>query len=122
MKTTLTAVAIALWCGAAFAQTSMGMPAQEKDPNAVGGKAADKAQMNTDARKAATPDAASTMGAPPPSRRSMRVFNGIDTNGDGVISKEEWDAHNARMWNRMNKNGSIAVRDMEAAMNDGGPN
>ena len=48
----------------------------------------------------------------------------MDTNGDGMISKKEWDSHHAMMWNKMKpkmKKGMMSMGDMETMMK-GGPN
>lgn len=48
----------------------------------------------------------------------------MDTNGDGMISKKEWDSHHAMMWNKMKpkmKKGMMSMADMETMMK-GGPN
>jgi len=46
----------------------------------------------------------------------------MDTNGDGMISKKEWDAYHAGMWSRMkSKKGMMPMADVEAMMR-GGPN
>ena len=53
---------------------------------------------------------------------SMMGMNGMDANGDGMISKKEWDRHHSRMWSRMkSKNGMMPMADVEAMMK-GGPN
>jgi len=123
MKKTITAFGIALCCGtAAFAQTPGAPPAQGNDRSGVRGMPADKVEMGTDAKPGAMPQGPSTMGASGGHGHGMGMMKGMDANGDGVISKEEWDAHHARMWDRMNKNGSIAVSDMQKAMEEGGPN
>ena len=40
----------------------------------------------------------------------------MDTNGDGMISKEEFMKHHEMMWDKMKKNsaGSVDMKDMEA--------
>lgn len=40
----------------------------------------------------------------------------MDTNGDGMISKDEFMKHHEMMWDKMKKNsaGSVAIKDMEA--------
>ena len=48
----------------------------------------------------------------------------MDTNGDGMISKKEWDSYHAMMWSKMKpkmKHGMMPMADMEAMMK-GGPN
>ena len=40
----------------------------------------------------------------------------MDTNGDGMISKDEFMKHHEMMWDKMKKNstGSVDMKDMEA--------
>ena len=48
----------------------------------------------------------------------------MDTNGDGMISKKEWDSYHSMMWNKMKpkmKKGMMSMTDMES-MTKGGPN
>lgn len=46
----------------------------------------------------------------------------MDANGDGMISKQEWQAHTNRMWNNMHsKNGKVPAANVEAMLK-GGPN
>ncbi|MGZ5179322.1 MAG: hypothetical protein ACXWC2_02525 [Ramlibacter sp.] len=120
-KTTIAlALAIALCCAtAALAQTPGAPPARGQDRAVLPSMPAEKDQTGPDARPGAMPQGPSTMGA---GRRGMGMMSGMDANGDDVITKEEWDAHQARMWDRMNKNGTIAVQDMQKAMEEGGPN
>ncbi|MEO5672817.1 MAG: EF-hand domain-containing protein [Ramlibacter sp.] len=55
----------------------------------------------------------------------MMNMKDMDTNGDGMISKQEWQAHHIRMWNmthaKADKSGKIPVADVEAMLK-GGPN
>ncbi|NMM07989.1 hypothetical protein [Polaromonas sp.] len=47
----------------------------------------------------------------------------MDANGDGMISKKEFDSHHAAMWKKMkSKNGMVSIADMEAMMMQGGRN
>jgi hypothetical protein len=101
----LLAALLALSCGAAFAQ---GPASQEKDPAATGGKPAAKAEMKSEAKKGDT----STMGA---------GHAKMDADGDGMVTKSEWDSYHSAMWKKMNKNGKVSMADMETAMK-GGPN
>ncbi len=42
----------------------------------------------------------------------------MDTNGDGVISKEEFMAHHEEMYSKMKQaNGGVSIKDMDAEMN-----
>ena len=121
MKQTLILAAAALACTAAFAQAPPGVvarPSQESNPQASGGTPAAKAEMKVEAKKGAMPMAggASTSGTAAMGMKAM------DTNGDGMISKKEWDSYHAGMWNRMKaKNGMMPMAEVEAMMK-GGPN
>ena len=121
MKQTLILAAAALACTAAFAQAPPGVvtrPSQETNPTASGGTPAAKADMKVDAKKAAMPMAA---GAAMPmaaggSTASMGM-KAMDTNGDGMISKKEWDSYHSGMWSRMkSKNGMMPMADVEAML------
>jgi hypothetical protein len=107
MKTSYFAPLLALACATAFAQAPTGVnprPAQEADATKSGGKAADKAEMKTDAKKAA----------------GMKA---MDTNGDGMVSKAEWDAYHAGTWGKFShKNGQVSMMDIEKTMGRDGPN
>ncbi len=110
----------ALTCGSVFAQAPTGTvqrPSQETDPTRSGGPAAAKAEMKKDAKKGDMAATGSTMAA----GGGMGMMKGMDANGDGMVSKQEWDAHHAMMWGKMNKSGKIPMADMEAQMK-GGPN
>lgn len=123
MKTTITAIAFTLCCGmAAFAQTPGAPPAQGKDRSAIPSMPAEKDQTGPGTRMGGMRQGPGMMGAGRPAGMGMGLYKGMDANGDGVISKEEWDAHHARMWKRMSRNGSISVQDMQKAMEEGGPN
>ena len=136
MKQTLILAAVALACTATFAQAPPGVlarPSQETNPTLSGGAPAAKAEAKVDAKKGAMPMASGgTMpmaGATMPMAAggamggtSMMGMNGMDANGDGMISKKEWDRHHSRMWSRMkSKNGMMPMADVEAMMK-GGPN
>ena len=122
MKTFTLLAGAALLCGTAFAQ--------QEPP---GGAPAARAEMKVDAKKSmgtpmssgaatATPMASGT-GSASPMGMSMGM-KAMDTNGDGMISKREWDRHHSMMWNKMKnkmKNGMVPMADVEAMMN-GGPN
>ena len=44
----------------------------------------------------------------------------MDTNGDGVISKEEYTTHHEQAYGKMKQtNGGVSIKDMNAAMNHG---
>lgn len=136
-----------LACSVAFAQAPPGTvprPSQETNPTASGGKPAEKAQMKVDAKKGMESSSAMPMSPGGPSaggKMPMASSGGMaaggmamggmgmdmkamDTNGDGMISKKEWDSHHAMMWSKMKpkmKKGMMPMADMEAMMK-GGPN
>ena len=140
MKQALLFAIAALSVGTTFAQAPPGTlsrPSQETNPTAAGGAPAAKAQMKVDEKKGMTPMAG---GAAPMAAGSMPMAAGtsgtmgmgmgmgmmksMDTNGDGMISKKEWDSHHSAMWGKMKpkmKKGMVPMSDMEAMMK-GGPN
>jgi len=112
MNRSLLVALLALSCGAAFAQAPAGTvqtPSQETNPQAAGGTPATKAETKTEAKKGET----STMGAAP--------AKGMDANGDGTVTKKEWDTYHSAMWNKLNKSGKVSTADAEAMLK-GGPN
>ena len=132
----LTTCAIAV--GAALAQAPAGVvqrPSAETNPIAAGGAPAAKAEMKTDMKKGM--DSGMPMAGAKGMDKGMPMDKGMgmgmsgmtmkdmDTNGDGMISKQEWQAHHDRMWKKMSaknsKSGKVPVADMEAMMK-GGPN
>ena len=115
-----------LACGVALSQAPAGTvarPSQETNPTATGGPAA-KAQMKVDEKKGAMPMAGGSMPMAAGGTMGMGMdMKAMDTNGDGMISKKEWDAHHSTMWNKMKpkmKKGMMSMPDMEAMMK-GGP-
>jgi hypothetical protein len=98
---------LAVACATAFAQAPTSgtpRPPSEVDATKSGGKAAEKAEMKTDAKKGA----------------GMKA---MDTNGDGMVSKAEWDAYHAGTWGKFNqKNGMVSMMDIEKSMGRDGPN
>ena len=106
MKSTLIFAAAVLACGGAFAQST---PAVQAESNAVG-KAEKSADAKVAARKGGAPTA--TMGN-----------NAMDTNGDGLISRKEWNAHHGKMWSGMkaDSNGMVPLSEIEAGMGRGTP-
>ena len=129
MKQQLILAAAALLCTATFAQAPPGVvarPSQESNPASPAAGPAGKAEMKVDAKKGAMPMAAGgTMPMGPGASTSGTATMGMkamDTNGDGMISKKEWDAYHAGMWSRMkSKKGMMPMADVEAMMR-GGPN
>ena len=118
MKHTIILGVAALLCGTAFAQAPAGVlqrPAAESNATESGGKPAAKAQMKTDAKTGMPMASGGTMGM----GMDMKA---MDTNGDGMISKREFDQYHAKMWKKMmvkGKNGMISMSDMEAMMKSG---
>jgi hypothetical protein len=114
MKRSIFLATCALACSAAFAQapTSPASPASPTSPAAI----------DAPAGAATKPGAAMPMGAGGP---GMGMHGGIDmkamdANGDGMISKKEFDSHHEAMWKKMkSKNGMVSIADMEAMMQGG---
>lgn len=81
--------------------------------------------MKTEAKTGALP-MASGMGSTSSMGAGMGMgmgMKGMDANGDGMVSKKEWQAHHNMMWGKMKgKNGMVSMADMEAMMKGGGPN
>jgi hypothetical protein len=115
-KVLLTAIA-ALVTSAAFAQAAGGTATKEeisgqKSKSEQG--VADKAQAKVEARKEMNTAAAANAGG-----SKMMV---MDTNGDGMISRREYDAYHKAMWTSMKQSkGMVSQADMDA-MRKGGPN
>jgi len=117
MNRSLLVALLALCCGTAFAQAPPGTvqrPSQETNPTAAGGAPAAKAEEKTEAKKSEMPAAGSTMGA---AGTGMKM----DADGDGMVTKREWDSYHSAMWRKMNKGGKASMADVEAMMK-GGPN
>ena len=114
MKHIILLSGVALLCGGAFAQ--------QEPP---GGKPAARAQMKVEAKTGTAGTAMEP--APAGTGGSMGMGMGMDmkamdTNGDGMISKREWEAYHGKMWGRMKlKNGMVSITDLQAQMK-GGPN
>ncbi|MDB5857544.1 MAG: hypothetical protein JWQ76_1233 [Ramlibacter sp.] len=117
MKSALILAAAALACGAALAQAPAGVvktPSQESNPNVSGGKAQAKGEMNAETKGSmASAGATATMGG----------YKAMDANGDGYVSRKEWNDYHGKMWGTMkpNKRGMVPWADVEAKMK-GGPN
>ena len=98
MKFVFAALAAALACSAAFAQapaTSPARPSQESNPNASGGKAQAKGEMNAEAKGKGT-GASVSAGA-----TATMGHKAMDANGDGFVTRKEWDAYHGKMWGSM---------------------
>ena len=105
MKHISIAALAVLACTAALAQ------APDSGGNVPGGKAAEKAQMRVDARTSGGPSDTATMG-----------INAMDANGDGIVTRREYNAYHNKMWKQMNpKRDRVSMADMQAMMK-GGPN
>ncbi len=123
MKIPFTLVAITLACGAAFAQAPAGVvprPSAEQNPNAAGGAAQSRGEMKKDVKTGTA-----MPGAPMTAMNGTAMGNkSMDTNGDGMISRKEWDAYHGGMWKSMkaDKRGMVPWADVEKGMKpSGGP-
>ena len=120
MNRSILFVAMALAGGAVLAQAPAAVtprPPAEVNPNASGGKAQAKGEMNAEAK-------GSKMGTQAPAVATATMGNkAMDANGDGYVSRKEWDAYHGRMWGTMkpNKKGMVPWADVEAKLK-GGPN
>jgi hypothetical protein len=130
MKTFVVLATCAIAVSAALAQAPAGVvqrPSAETNSIAAGGAPAAKSEMKTEMKKGmetGMPMSASGKGMGM-GMAGMMNMKDMDTNGDGMISKQEWQAHHNRMWNMMHakdgKAGKIPVADVEAMLK-GGPN
>ncbi|MBI2771606.1 MAG: hypothetical protein HYX47_18420 [Burkholderiales bacterium] len=117
MKQLSLAALLAFAAATALAQapapvTTPGRTAQEANANKSGGMPAAKAEAKKDG---------TAMGASGTPVMSARM-KAMDTNGDGMISADEYNAYHSGMWKKMKlKNGMASVADVEAMMS-GGPN
>ena len=117
MKKVLLIAIAALVTSAAFAQAAGGTATKEeisgqKSKSEQG--VADKAQAKVEARKDMNVAAANNAGG-----SKMMV---MDTNGDGMISRREYDAYHTAMWKSMKQSkGMVSQGDMDM-MRKGGPN
>ena len=146
-KQSLVLALAALACSAAFAQAPAGVvstPSANSNPNASGGTPAAKAEMKVDSKKAngstlSAPNPVAGMGGAAPTPQinpsasggmpqakadmkvNARTTGSMDTNGDGMVSKREWDRHHSGMWGQMKpKNGMMPMAEVEAMMKAGG--
>lgn len=141
MKQVLTTTALALACVAAFAQTPSTPSTPGTPPQSgavpIAPRTAAAAEAKVDARQAANPGVGPTMankvpesGAVPPNARAaskaeMNVQSRdnmvMDTNGDGMISRKEYDNYHSGMWKKMKlSNGRVAQAEMDAMLKQGG--
>ena len=150
-KQSLVLALAALACSASFAQAPAGVvanPSANSNPIASGGTPAAKAEMKVDSKKAAgstlsAPNPVAGMGGAAPSpqvnpnasggmpqakadmkanaRTNASATGSMDTNGDGMVSKREWDRYHSGMWGKMKaKNGMMPMAEVEAMMKAGG--
>ncbi len=115
MKHSIILATATLACATAFAQAPAGVvprPSGEANPIASGGAPAAKAEMKTAAKTGEM-----GMGAGMGMGMGMK---GMDANGDGMVSKKEWQAHHNMMWGKMkSKNGMVPMSDIETMMKSG---
>ena len=149
MKKLLIVTAVAFACSAAMAQTpatpvNPANPARALESGAVAvpPKTAAAAESKVDARQAANPGVGPTMGSKAPETGSVppnakaagkaemnvqtRKAAGADTmmamdsNGDGMISRKEYDNYHGSMWKKMKlSNGRVAQADMDMMLKGG---
>ena len=145
MKQLLIATAVALACSAALAQTPAN-PAKAVEQGAVptAPKTAAAAEAKEDARQKANPGAGINTGTNKAPETGAVVTTGkaatkgemnadarragdssdmkmvMDTNGDGMISRKEYDAYHANMWKSMKANkGMVPQADMQTRLKQG---
>ena len=115
-KVLLTAIAV-LVSSAAFAQAAGGTATKEEisgQKSTSEQKTGDKAQMRVDAKKGMT--------AAPMANANTPAMMAMDTNGDGMISRREYDTYHSAMWKSMKQSkGMVSQADMDTARK-GGPN
>ena len=146
MKQLLIATAVALACSAALAQTpaSPVRPSQvEQGAVPISPKTAAAAEAKVDARKSANPGADGTMvkqtpvtGEVPAGSKTAaakgemnadarkggdsKLKMAMDTNGDGMISRKEYDAYHAVMWKGMKHHrGMVSEVDVQTRLKQG---
>jgi hypothetical protein len=96
MRFAIVTLAAALACGTAFAQAPAGTvarPSNQQNPNASGGQPQAKGEVNAQAKgkdSGATTTASATMG-----------HKAMDANGDGFVTRKEWDTYHGKMWSGM---------------------
>lgn len=109
--------AVAMACGAVLAQAPAGTtrPPQELNPNSSGGQAQTKGAMNNDAKTGGMSASAGTTAGQTTTSMGNK---GMDLNGDGMISRTEWNAYHGKSWSSMkpNKQGMVPWADVQATM------
>jgi EF hand len=126
MKQSIFLATCALACGAVFAQAPAS-PSSPTNPASPTSPAATEAVPP--AGTGIKPGGPMGKGGPGTAMGGMggghmgMDMKAIDTNGDGMISKKEFDGHHQAMWKKMkSKNGMVSIADMEAMMMQGGRN
>ncbi|MCE3271303.1 MAG: hypothetical protein K0S57_1700 [Ramlibacter sp.] len=108
--------AVAMACGAVLAQAPSGTtrPPQELNPNSSGGQAQTKGAMNNDAKTGGMSASAGTTAG----QTTAMGNKGMDLNGDGMISRTEWNAYHGKSWSSMkpNKQGMVPWADVQTTM------
>jgi len=135
-KQTVVAALAALACTAALAQapaTNTARPPSEVNPAASGGPAAANAQNKADNRASqstavpANPAKGDGRGAPvaeinpsasggkAAAKAETRVNARLmDSNGDGMVSRQEWDTYHANAWNNLKpSNTGVSTADID---------
>jgi hypothetical protein len=135
-KQSVVAALAALACTAALAQapvSNTARPPSEVSPTAAGGPAAANAQRKVDDRASrsttAPADPATGPGRTTPvseinpnasggkaaARADVRVNARLmDTNGDGMVSRAEWDAYHVNAWNSLSPAASgVSTADLD---------
>lgn len=146
MKKVLLATAVALVCSGAFAQTTPD-PARGNTVTGPGtpsttDKAAVAGQAKADARKAANPNAGTEPMKPVPNegtpsttdrasvagqakadaKKSRTEMTPMDANGDGKITKREYDRYHSAMWSSMKgTSGTVSQTEMQNRMANNRP-
>ena len=144
MKQLFIATAVALACSAALAQTPAN-PAKAVEQGAVptAPRTAAAAEAKEDARQKANPGAGTSTGTNKAPETGAVVTTGkaagkaemnvekrkaegaammaaMDTNGDGMISRKEYDAYHGSMWKKMKlKNGMAPQADVQTMLKQG---
>ena len=140
MKQLLIATAVAFACSAALAQTPAKLPESGSVP--VAPKTAAAAESKVDARQAANPGVGPTMANKVPESGSVTpnakaagkaevnvdnrkaagadTMMAMDTNGDGMISRKEYDNYHGGIWKKMKlSNGRVSQADMDMMLKGG---
>ena len=133
MKKVLVSVSMAIACAGAFAQNK----AVDSPQPANSAKTDAALDMKADKRAANKPNASvntSAVASNPEAKaaqmndddralqakvdaRNAKMVAAMDTNGDGMISRAEWDAYHGKTWKGMKQsNGIVRREDMDTAL------